>query len=320
MSRDYIYAVARIRAKELALLDRQDMEQLLSCRSYEDCLRVLADKGWGPAGSDAEALLSGEEEKTWALIRELTDDLAPFSLLLYPTDFNNLKAAIKCVVGNTEPHRVFLPGGAVEPETILRAVREKDFSLLPAEMAPAAEEVYPLFLETQDGQLCDVILDRFCLLAIQKAGKASKEPVLENYAELFCALSDIKIAVRACKTKKSLQFIASALAPCETLDVDALARAACAGLEELYAYLSRTVYEEAAGALKESYSVFEKWCDDRVMALVQDQKSEFFTVGPLFAYVVARRSEIASVRVILSGKLNELNDTMIRERVREMYV
>ena len=319
MSRDYIYAVARIRAKELGLLTRQDMEQLLSCKSYDDCLRVLSDKGWA-SSTDAEELLSAEEEKTWALMRELTDDMTPFALLLYPTDFNNLKAAIKSVVGNTEPHRVFLPGGTVEPELILRAVKERDFSLLPKPLEAAAEEAYPLFLETQDGQLCDVTIDRHCLVTMTEEGKQSREPVLQAYAELFCALSNIKVSVRACKTKKPLQFLQSALAPCGTLDIELLAKAACAGLDDLYAYLLTTEYDAAVEALKTSYSAFEKWCDDKVMALVQNQKSEFFTAGPLFAYVVARRSEIASVRVILSGKLNELDDDMIRERVREMYV
>lgn len=320
MSRDYIYAVARIRAKELALLTRQDMEQLLGCKSYEECLRTLTDKGWGPAGAPAEEILTAEEEKTWALMRELTDDMTPFAVLLYPTDFNNLKAAIKSVVGNTEPHRVFLAGGTVEPELVLRAVRERDFSLLPEALAAAAEEAYPLFMETQDSQLCDVTIDRHCLLVILEEGKRSHEAVLQEYAELFCAVSNIKVAVRACKTRKSLPFLRTALAPCETLDTEAMARAACAGLDDLYAYLTITPYDGAVEALKASYSAFEKWCDDRLMALVQDQKSEFFNVGPLFAYVVARRSEIASVRVILSGKLNELDEDMIRERVREMYV
>lgn len=318
--RDYIYAVARIKTKELSLLSRQDMETLLSCGSYNDCLRVLKDKGWGAAGESAEGILSAEEEKTWALMRELTDDMTPFSVLLCPTDFNNLKAAIKCVISNTEPHQVFLPGGTVEPERLLQAVREKEFSLLPEELKATAEEAYPLFLETQDGQLCDVTIDRHCLAAILQKGKELKEPILLQYAELFCAVSDIKIAVRCCKTKKSLQFAQAALSACGTIDVDELAKAACAGLTELFAYLDKTEYAKAAEALKQSNSAFEKWCDDKVMELVRDQKNEYFTVGPLFAYVVARRSEIASVRIILSGKLNGLDDEMIRERVREMYV
>ena len=42
--------------------------------------------------------------------------------------------------------------------------------------------------------------------------------------------------------------------------------------------------------------------------------------GPLFAYAVARRQEIDTVRIILSGKRNGLEDRKIRERLRETYV
>lgn len=321
MKEDYIYAVARIRSKELSLLTRQDMDQLLSCKTYEECLRILSDKGWGNgAEQSAEALLAAEEEKTWALIRELTDDLSPFDVLLYPTDYNNLKAAVKCVVTGTEPINVFLPGGKVEPETMMRCVRENNFSALPPAMAEAADSAYHTLLHTEDGQLCDVILDRACLLGVLEEGRSSKNELLEQYAELIAATSDIKVALRACKTGKSRAFLDSALVPCATLDADALAIAACTGMDELFSYLSSTPYSEAANRLKESYSAFEKWCDDKVIALIKEQKTNPFTVGPLFAYVLARRNEISSVRIILSGKLNELDGDMIRERVRDMYV
>lgn len=321
MSDDFIYAVARVRSKELTLLGRQDIDQLMACRGFDECLRVLSDRGWGTgtAGS-AEALLAAEEEKTWAFIRELTDDLTPFAVLLYPIDYNNLKAAVKCVVTDTRPVDVFLSGGSVEPETMLRCVRESDFSTLPPAMAAAAEEATHTLLQTGDGQLCDVILDRACLTGILQCGKESGNELLEQYAQLRVAVSNIKTAVRACKTGKSKSFIDMALAPCDTLDVSTLAAAACRSVEEIFGYLGSTPYSGAAEKLKESYSAFEKWCDDQVMDLIKEQKRNPFTVGPLFAYVLARQNEISTVRIILSGRLNELDDGMIRERLRDMYV
>ena len=49
------------------------------------------------------------------------------------------------------------------------------------------------------------------------------------------------------------------------------------------------------------------------------EKSEYESAGPLFAYAVARRREIDTVRIILSGKRNGLEDRKIRERLRETY-
>lgn len=318
MTEQYIYAVARVRSRELSLLSRQDVDQLMACHTVDECLRTLSDKGW--ATGTPEAVLAAEEEKTWAFIRELTDDLSPFRVLLFPTDYNNLKAAVKAVVTSAEPHDVFLPGGSIDPQTLLQCVREGDFSPLPESMAAAADEAYHTLLQTQDGQLCDVILDKACLCGILECGRESGSDILRDYAELICAVSDIKIAVRACKTGKSRAFLDAALAPCESLDMASLAVAACKSLDDLFAYLAVTPYGEAAERLKESYSAFEKWCDDRVMDLIRDQKRNPFTIGPLFAYVLARRNEISTVRIILSGKLNELDDGMVRERLREMYV
>ena len=165
-----------------------------------------------------------------------------------------------------------------------------------------------------------MILDKACITGLLQCGRDSGVDILRDYAELTAAVSDIKIAVRACKTGKSRAFLEAALAPCGTLDAASLAAAACKSLEDLFAYLSVTPYGEAAERLKESYSAFEKYCDDRVMDLIKEQKMNPFTVGPLFAYVLARRNEISTVRIILSGKLNELDDNMIRERLRDMYV
>ena len=62
MSEDYIYAVARVRSRELTLLSRPDLDQLMACKSFEECLRVLQDKGWGHGVSvSAEQLLAEEE-------------------------------------------------------------------------------------------------------------------------------------------------------------------------------------------------------------------------------------------------------------------
>lgn len=322
MSDDYIYAAARVHSRELTLLSRQDIDQLMACRSYEECVRVLRDKGWGAgeAGQSAEALLSSEEDKTWAFIRELTNDLAPFDVLLFPTDYNNLKAAVKCAATGAEPHHVFLPGGSIDADSMLLCAKENDFSSLPENMAAAASEAYHTLLQTGDGQLCDMILDRACLLAILDRGNHGGSQLLKQYAELLTATTDIKVAVRACKTGKSRAFLNSALVPCASLDAEALCIAACKDLESILSYLYTTPYGEAADRLKESYSSFEKWCDDKIMDLIREEKSDHFTFGPLFAYILARRNEIGTVRIILSGKLNELDDGMIRERLRELYV
>lgn len=317
----YIYQVARVRARELNLLNRQDIENLMASKSYEECVRLLGDKGWG-TGSEktAEEILSAESRKLWDFMGELLPDKSPFDVLLYPTDYNNLKAAIKASVTGVTPHNVFGSGGTVDPEKMLEAVRDNDFSRLPKAMGAAGERAYKTLLQTRDGQLCDMILDKACLEAVSAAGRESTDKLVKAYAELSVAIADIKIAVRCQKTGKSLSFIQGSLAECESLKRHSLAAAATKSLEDVFQYLASTDYAKAAEKLKESASAFEKWCDDRMMELIRKQKSNPFTIGPLMAYIIARQNEISTVRILLSGKLNRLDDGVIRERLREMYV
>lgn len=321
MTEQYTFAVARIRAKELSLFDRQDIEQLLACKSYQDCLNLLFDKGWGTGEEKtAEQILSIELQRTWELMRELIGDISVFDVFVYPIDFNNLKAAIKAVITNSATDGLFLNGGTVSPTHMIEAVRKKDFSEFPEFMKNAASEAYETLLHTGDGQLCDIILDRAALEAILSAGKDSDNELIQQYAELTVAVADIKIAVRGNKTGKSASFLKKAMAPCNTLNVDLLISATGKGMDDIFAYLAGTAYAAAVEELKKSPSAFEKWCDDIVIELIRGQKSNPFTIGPLAAYFLARQNEMKTARILLSGKLNQLSDGVIRERLREMYV
>ena len=91
-------------------------------------------------------------------------------------------------------------------------------------------------------------------------------------------------------------------------------------MEAIYQYLSLTVYSDAVSALKESPSAFERWSDNLIIKHISPQKYNPFTISPLAAYILARENEIKTVRILLSGKRNDISDDSIRERLREMYV
>lgn len=324
MKKDYTYAVSRIRGREMSLLGTVALEQLLASKSYDEALHFLADKGWGNSDErlTAENLLEAETEKTWQLIGEMVDDMSVFDVFRMADDYHNLKAAVKLTYTGAavDSGRLFVSGGTMAPEVIEKAVREKDYSLLPEPMARAAREAYDTLLHTGDGQLCDVILDRASLEATYEAGQKADNEVLKEYATLTVVAADIKIAVRCGQVGKSLDFIRRALADCRELNTEALAHAALNGLDSVVEYLSGTDYARAADALKESPAAFERWCDNLIIQHIKPQKTNPFTIGPLAAYILARQNEIKCVRMVLSGKLNGLPDDIIRERLREMYV
>ena len=322
MAERYTYAVARIRALEVALFSNATIDQLIACSDYGQCLQFLAERGWGDSDTpaDAESILTREEEKIWEVVQELHIDMSKFDVLSYPKLYHNLKAAIKEVCTEEVNRHIFYEDVPVGSEEMLEIIREKNFERLPGHMQAAAQEAYESLLHTRDGQLCDVIIDRAALDAVYRAGKAAKDAIIRDYAESTVAVADIKIAVRSQKTAKSLEFMTRAMAECDSVNVAQLAKAALNGMDSIREYLMGTSYAEGAEALAESPSAFERWCDNHIIQTISPQKYNAFTIGPVIAYVIARQNEIKTVRIILSGKLNELPDDSIRERVREMYV
>jgi len=321
MSEQYTYAVARVRSLETSLFSDGVIEQLINCKDERQATALLEERGWGDSQTEnAEAILKREEEKIWETIRELHIDMDKFDVLSYPKWFHNLKAAIKAVGSNQEDWQYFYEDGSFGRETMLQVIKDKDYESLPAFMKEAAAQANETFLRTKDGQLCDIIIDKAALDAIYQCGQEAKEEIIGIYAETTVAVADIKIAVRSQMTKKSAGFLRRSIAHCDSLDVERLIRGAQMSKEAIIEYLSETIYKEGAQALRESASAFECWCDNQMMEILAPQKYNPFTIGPIFAYVIARENEIKTVRIILSGIRNGLLENEMRERVRRMYV
>ena len=315
----YYYAVARIRSKELSLLSSSFLEQLLGAKTLDEALRLLHDKGWS-TNSSVEGMLQDEKKKTWDLMAELVGDVSVFNVLLLNYDYHNLKAAVKEALTSDSHKNIYSKEGTIDADIIAKAVASRDFTLLPESMRSIAEEALTTLLHTHDGQLTDIMIDRAALEAIHDEGKKSGSGILSLYGELTVVAADIKTASRSAKTGKDIQFLRKALAPCDSLDTELLAQAAVNGTDAICDYLSTTKYADAVPELRSSPSAFERWCDNLIIRNIRPELYHPFTIGPLAAYIIARENEIKTVRIVLSGKINDLPEISVRERVREMYV
>ena len=322
MQQDYTYAVARIRFRETRLLSDADLNSLLSARDIDAALRLLRDKGWGDGSGtkDPEALLSLEEQRLWDFIGEIVEDNSALDFLRVPNDFHNLKVTVKCIVRDEKPDGLFLNNSVTDPVELYDAVKKREYDHLPEYLCEPAREAMSTLLQTGDGQLCDMIIDKACMEYVYRLGKESGNELIELYCELFTAASDIKIAVRSAKTNKKHDFILRALAQCDTLDIKKLASAAAVSVDEVLSYLGSTGYSGAVDAIRTSMSAFEKWCDDHLTDEMKSQKWEPFGVGPIVAYINARENEMKAVRLILCAKVNGLSEETVKERLRSMYV
>ena len=318
---DYIYAVACIRAKEKYLLTDSDVQTMVGMKGEKEVLSYLTERGWGDDSSadDMETVLAAETEKQMKLLTTLGVDSEIIDVLFIQELYHNLKTAIKAVCTGVDGGEAFYSHDVYDKDNMLRIIREKEFTELPEDMQKPAEKALDLMLTTRDGQRLDIMVDRACLDAIEKAGAHTRDKFLSDYAETRVVISDIKIAVRAASSKKPIALIKEALAPNRSFDVNELAKAAAAGIDDVYEFLRKAGYEQAVNALKNSFSEFERWCDDHMMKKLMNQKTNIQSSGPVVAYYLAKQNEIRTARIIMTAKANGFDNDIISERVRKMY-
>lgn len=320
-SQDFTYAVSRIRMKETKLFSKKEIDRLISQKDYQSALRTLTELSFGSENqSDNTDILTAEQNKLWSLMAELVDDMSVFDVFRLQNDYHNLKVSVKSVYSNTQPGSMFITGGTIDSEEVFEHIKNRNYTELPETLGETAAAALDILLKTGDGQLCDAVIDKACLDAVSAFAQKAHDEVIKDYAELFVASANIKIAVRGSKLNKPYEFFTKALANCKTLNTELLSRSAVKGFDEICNYLLTTKYKEAVSYIKKSMSSFEKWCDDLLINGMKKQKSEPFSIGPLVAYILAKQNEIKVVRLILIAKLNGLDDSKINERIREMYV
>lgn len=315
MSVSWGFSVGNVRAKEVSLLKKRDLLEMAGCTSEQQLITALSDKGFGGADAVTTEQMTKSETKTlWDYVMTTAADFSVFYPFLLDNDYHNLKTVIKGVLSGKEYSSMLLSPTVVDIETLETAIKEKKFSLLPEFMVEDAAKGYELLAATSDVQLTDGMLDRSRMKASLNALKKAPE-VLSEYIKLKVFYENIKVALRGAKAQKDADFFKKTM---YMPNDDSLISAAAEGVDTVTEWL-RVKEAEAAEAFKKSPSEFEKYADNRLMAVVR--KAKLKTSGPdvMTGFVLAKLAEIRAVGMIATGVRTEAGEEVIRERLRELY-
>ncbi|MDY3928974.1 MAG: V-type ATPase subunit [Clostridia bacterium] len=318
---EYTYAVAYMKTLENKMLSQNDFEALLSSPDVKSGIKLLIDKGYGANLSGTEGIdeiLASELEKIWTEAKNVCPDGAPLDVLLYQNDYHNLKTILKASVTNVDWHDMLLKPCITDPENISEAIKTTDFESLPDFIKEEAREAYKIITETNDGQLTEIYLDKACWEQMAKRAYDEKNDFLIGWVNLNITVADFKIAVRA--VGKSKEFIKDALIRSDGFNPDKLVEAALSSLQAVIDAIASYGYADAADCLKESFSAFEKWCDNQKIRYIKKAKLKNFGFEPILGFLIGKEFELQTVRIILSGKANNVPVQIIKERLRDLYV
>lgn len=314
-----IYQVTRVKANEVNLLTNSVLDQIIASPDEQAMLGILKDHGYDTKGS-SDSIVKSETNKLWKFISELGLKKSDLSTMLVENDFHNLKVEIKGAYKNVDVSNLYQRYGLVDIEKIKQAVAEKKFSILPDYMQKYAEEAFDVLFKTGDGQLADSIIDKGSLKAMNTFAEKSDLKLLKEYASLRTAIADIKIAIRGVRAGKPKDFFEKYMQETDVISVSSLAHAASITEDEIYSYLEITDFKDAIDMIKNDLTLFEVWCDNKLIDTIKKEKFNSFTLSPVIAYIIARQIEIKNVGILLVAKRNDFSEEEITKRMRDMYV
>lgn len=329
---DYAQAVSRLRALETKLLDKAKFDRMIDSSSAEDALKILLESEYTSSsssikrGEDYELLLSEELKKLYALMYKVSPEPLLVDIMTLKYDYHNMKVMLKGKALGKDLKYLLVPVGSIDIEKLNEYVLEEKYGDLTLIMREALEKVEKSFKEYNDPQKIDIILDSALYKDMLYRAENLGEKFIIDYIRTSIDLNNIKTLLRTKKQKKDREFLNDVIIDGGTIDPDVFKNYLNDSVENFVSKLSYTDYSNILKTGIDEYNkngrlnIFEKLSDNLLMERIKTSKYISFGVEPLVAYIYAKENEIKAIRIIMVGKLNNVSEGVIRERLRDIYV
>lgn len=329
---NYIYAVTRIRALENKLLDKSKIERMIEAKNPEEVIKVLYETSYAGLISemedtgDYETVLSKEIENTYDMIKKMAPEPELIDMFLLKYDIHNLKVLMKSSFLNEENDYLLTNIGTIAPVKLKEMIREKNFVFLDTEIKRGLDEIINSFSINPDPQIIDIILDQSLYRVMNQIALNSNNDFLKKFVELQIDLINIKMFIRVKAMGYGRELLKKSFIDDGRLDFNFFSDAIDEPVDALKDRLAISDYKNVITDGIDSYvktkslMKFEKLTDDFLLDYVKEGKFVPFGIEPIVGYIMAKENEAKIIRIIMVGKINKIDNELIRERLRDVYV
>lgn len=328
----FTQALSRIWVLETKLLDKSKIERMLDAKTADDALKILGETEYANVMStvkraaDYEEVLSTELKRVYNLMYELCPVKSVVDLMSVKYNYHNLKVILKGKFLSKDLSYMFIDLGNEDLNEIKRKIDSGNYNDLKEEHRIAVEAVVTDFELTKDPQRIDIIMDRYMFKKLVEIKNELGYPFIDKLVNALIDSTNIKTLLRIKRQKKGRDFASEVMISGGAIDSENLVALINESPENIIVRLQSTIYSDMIKKGIEAYittdsaNLLEKLSDNYVMALMKDSK--FVTFGPerILSYIYAKETEIKIIRIIMVGKLNNIAEEVIRERLRDIYV
>ena len=324
---DYLYISTRLKAKGQKLMDKNKLSRLIEAKSGADAIKLLTENGWNAFDpenlAECEAEIAKQQQETFELLYRYAPDRRMIDVFRLKYDYHNLKAIIKSLSLGVDPMALLSSAGTVPKAELLLAVREEQYSKLPKPMAKAAVEVAELLGRTNDPQLSDLLLDRAMTEQMVKLAADTESEFLKGYVSLSVDLQNLRVLVRCARANKGYDLLRRALFAGGNVSINGFTGELNDDI--IGQRFAAAIFAEPADAAIKALNggamaALDMACDNALIKYLKGQSLAPFGEGQLIGYLLAKESELVSVRTVMAGRKAKLSPEQITERLRNSYV
>lgn len=328
----YLYSVTRTRTLETKLLDSAKIERMVEAKTAEDVIKILGETEYANSilemkhGLDYETIISKEIENTYKYMREVLPEPELVDIFLLKYDIHNLKVLLKSTLLKEENDFLLRDLGTIPVSKLKEILKEKDFRILHPIITAGLEEIFKSFEGSPNPQMIDIILDRCQYNAMYRLAQKSRNKFLQDFISAQIDMMNVRSFLRIKEAELGRDYLIKVLLPHGSLDIDYFGKYLDDSLDvfrdSLWSKDFYSVLEEGleSYARTKTLTRLEKLADDYIFSIAKKGKYVAFGIEPLVGYLMAKENEAKIIRIIMVGKMNNIPNDIIRERLRDVYV
>jgi len=338
---DYAFANGRIRKLEKGLLNKDILDRMIKSNDIVSALKILTESDLNDYSfdlnnpSDFEDLLNQELLHTYSIIKSISK-VSTFNFLYFTFaskyDFHNIKILIKSKYLKKEfSSELISPIGTINIEKLNSAIKDEKYEDIPDSFEFLIKKTFSEYNKFKDPEIIDFVLDRERYVMIFNKIREieiieEEEPYLRRFIKINIDLNNIINCIRAKIRGEKKTFTKEFLIPEGDFKIENLIEVYDSPLSSWFEKLRYTDYkniiELGVNYFQKNNSLMEleKLIDNFILNFSKIGKYITFGIEPIVGFITAKENDIKNIRIILSGKLNNLSPDEITERVRDTYV
>lgn len=328
----FTQAVSRIWVLETRLLDKAKVDRMLEAPSANEVLRILNETEYSNVSAnikraeDYEEILSAELKRVYNLVYEISPIKDVVKLMSLKYDYHNIKVLLKGKVLGKDLSSMLIQLGNLELHEIRRKIDGDNLKSINGNLGKGVQEAMKSFEETKDPQNIDIIIDKYMYKELVDIKNSLNYKFIDNLVKAMIDSTNVRTLLRIKKQNKGRDFAKEVIVEGGAIDSSKLISLLNESPENIMTKLQSTIYSDLIKQGFEGYistesaSLLEKLSDNYIMKLMKDSKLVTFGPEKILSYIYAKETEIKVIRIIMVGKLNNIAEEVIRERLRDIYV